>query len=102
MLTDKTKQALDEARRERLAKKARGYQRDMDDESINAKHLRIRGTLDYKYPPPESACKSGCGAGDDKLNKKTSDHRCVLAIGHEGDCMWSWECLLMRGSNVSA
>lgn len=63
---------------------------DRDVERYNAKHRRIRGSLDYKYPPITAACKSECGLGDESVPRRDgSGHRCVLAIGHAGGHEWS-------------
>lgn len=59
-----------------------------DQLTYNAKHVRLRGSERLKYPLMSQACKVECGHGDDKRH----DHRCVLAVGHEGTHEWSSEC----------
>lgn len=69
--------------------------REMTEAEINDKHSCIRGSLAYKYPAPEAACRHSCGQEDDK-GDDLRHHRCVLAVGHEGSHQWSWECKLMK------
>lgn len=66
---------------------------DKELEAFNAKHRRIRGTINYKYPPIAAACKADCGLADESVPRRdNANHRCVLAIGHAGAHQWSWEC----------
>lgn len=72
-------------------------ERCMTQVEINRKHVRIRGSMAYKYPPKESRCRTKCGLGDmpvlDRFqNRKHEDHRCFLGIAHDGDCEFSSEC----------
>lgn len=66
----------------------------MTDAEIDAKHISLRGSLKYKYPPRESSCRHECGASDyfKVVSKPPEHHRCFLAIGHQGDCEFSSEC----------
>lgn len=64
--------------------------------SINKKHIALRGSLDYKYPPKEACCTTTCGLLDMVDGDKNRDHRCVLARNHKGNCEFSWECRLRR------
>jgi hypothetical protein len=69
----------------------------MTQAEINAKHIAIRGSLAYKYPPKESRCREKCGLADmsvidNKSIRKYVDHGCFLAIGHKGECQFSSEC----------
>lgn len=43
------------------------------------KHIRIRGSRELKYPPPESACHSRCGKGD---TAEGTGHRCSSSHTH--------------------
>ena len=72
----------------------------MTQAEINAKHVAIRGSLAYKYPPKESRCHEKCGLADMPVvdrnqNRKYADHGCFLAIGHKGECQFSSECKLL-------
>lgn len=66
----------------------------MTDAEIDAKHIRLRGSLKYKYPPRESSCRHECGNTDyyKVAGKPPIHHRCFLAVGHDGDCEFSSEC----------
>lgn len=73
--------------------------KEMTDEEVNAKHLRVRGSDRYKYPPNESRCKAECGieghcVDTHRFTGKTRivQHRCFLALGHGGFCEFSSEC----------
>jgi len=71
----------------------------MTTKEINDKHLALRGSLAYKYPPKESRCRHRCELGDMPIadknqNIKYGDHGCFLAIGHKGTCQFSSECRL--------
>jgi hypothetical protein len=76
---------------------AEELERMYPDESLNKKHLRLRGSLKLKYPPREARCRSTC-AGVDYLvmsgpNKtQLAGHPCFLAIDHAGPCEFSSEC----------
>lgn len=67
----------------------------MSDEEINAKHIRLRGSLDLKYPRREASCRHECGVDDypKHPDKPPVQHRCFLAIGHKGPCEFSSECV---------
>lgn len=72
---------------------------------INAKHVAIRGSLAYKYPPKEARCRSNCGLNDMPVtdrngNRKLADHGCFLAVGHKGLCEFSSECEVRQVVNV--
>lgn len=75
---------------------------EMDDESINAKHKRIRGSHDLKYPANDSRCRQTCGHRHDLTKnslglERLQEHRCFLAVGHEETyCQFSSECGEMR------
>lgn len=58
------------------------------------KHIRIRGSLAYKYPPKDSRCRLECGLIDYAkiIDKPAVGHPCFLAIGHSGPCEFSSEC----------
>ena len=66
---------------------------------INEKHMAIRGSLAYKYPPKESRCREKCGLDDMPVadrdhQRKYADHGCFLGVGHKGKCQFSSECRL--------
>lgn len=67
----------------------------MTDEEINAKHIRLRGSLDLKYPRREASCRNECGVDDYPKHKDRPpvQHRCFLTIGHKGSCEFSSECV---------
>lgn len=67
----------------------------MSDEEINAKHVRIRGSLALKYPRRENCCRNECGINDYRQpnGKPPIQHRCFLAVGHMGSCEFSSECV---------
>lgn len=69
---------------------------EMSEQSINAKHYRIRSTHDLKYPPNESRCRAGCGSAHDPVpterGERLLQHRCFLAVAHEGECEFSSAC----------
>jgi hypothetical protein len=69
---------------------------EMTDEEITAKHKRIRGTHELKYPGKESRCKGGCGRYHyvviTSRGERTTEHPCFLAIDHSGPCEFTSEC----------
>lgn len=72
---------------------------ELEIKSFNAKHKRLRGSNDLKYPPRESSCKNECGIPehDVSMNREGKEmmrrqHRCFLAAGHEGACEFSSAC----------
>lgn len=75
---------------------------EMDDESITAKHKRIRGSHDLKYPANNSRCRQTCGHRHDLTKnslglERLQEHRCFLAGGHEEVyCKFSSECGELR------
>lgn len=71
---------------------------DPEDERINNKHYRIRGSHDLKYPPNASRCRNTCGLDHDWITdvngrEHPREHRCFLAVGHkELYCEFSSAC----------
>lgn len=71
---------------------------DPEDERINNKHFRIRGSHDLKYPGNESRCRQTCGlrhclTANSLGLERLEEHRCFLAAGHkEIYCEFSSEC----------
>lgn len=65
------------------------------DEAMDAKHIRLRGSLALKYPPREASCRHECGLDDYRKSegKPPVQHRCFLAVGHQGPCEFSSECV---------
>lgn len=66
---------------------------------INAKHVALRGSLVYKYPPNAARCKKECGylhyVIESLRGRQVVERPCFLAIGHEGYCQFSSECKLI-------
>lgn len=74
---------------------------EMDEETINKKHKRIRGSDEFKYPPNASRCKQTCGIAHDWVRdmegrEHPRQHRCFLSLDHEGFCEFSSACGEMR------
>lgn len=70
---------------------------DLEDQRINDKHYRIRGSHDLKYPANRSRCLNRCGIAHDLIKDPSGrevarPHRCFLAVGHEGFCQFSSIC----------
>lgn len=72
---------------------------DVQDVAINAKHRKIRGSSELKYPAFDSErCHVNCGLMDlrnivaTRVEDRRRNHRCFLFLGHEGDCEFSSEC----------
>lgn len=67
---------------------------------IEAKHLRLRGTTDLRYPPNQHRCRLRCGLDDmrdgEGERQRISSHCCFLRSNHDGPCEWSSECGLSR------
>lgn len=66
----------------------------MTDAEIDAKHIRLRGSLALKYPPREACCWNECGLDDyfQRNGKPPKQHRCFLTNRHQGPCEFSSEC----------
>jgi len=60
----------------------------MTDAEIDAKHIKLRGSLKLKYPPREACCRVRCVQGDNQ----TRGHQCFLTSGHDGSHEFSSEC----------
>lgn len=73
---------------------------EMTDERITAKHFRIRGSHELKYPPNESRCRNSCGHYHDVITLPKGDrvvpHRCFLGLSHTGFCEFSSACGELR------
>lgn len=70
---------------------------DPEDQRINNKHFRIRGSHDLKYSANKSRCLNRCGIAHDWIKDASGrevakPHRCFLAVGHEGFCEFSSIC----------
>lgn len=63
----------------------------MTDAEIDAKHIRLRGSLAPKYPPREACCQKRCGAGDNNSDRD-GQHQCFLVPGHADAHEFSSEC----------
>lgn len=79
---------------------------ELEDEKLNTKHYRIRGTHDLKYPPNESRCHNTCGHYHDviqaRAGEKVLQHRCFLSINHRSEyCEFSSCCGELRVRRVS-
>ena len=72
--------------------------KEMTDWQISAKHYRIRGSDELKYPANESRCRNTCGHPHDQYQDRDGhprykEHRCFLGIGHrEKFCEFSSVC----------
>lgn len=62
---------------------------------VNDKHVRIRGSIDLKYPPRDQCCLKPCGHNDlRETGMPARHHVCVLNRHDTGKaCEFSWECL---------
>lgn len=70
--------------------------REMTDDEVNKKHRRVRGSDALKYPPNESRCRETCGTRHDRVvtahGERMVEHRCFLALEHQGYCEVSSAC----------
>ena len=77
-----------------------------ESEAYNKKHKRIRGTLDLKYPPRVSRCKSTCGYWHYNVEVRGKpeqrQHPCFLVIDHAGPCEFTSECGLILTGRAAA
>lgn len=71
---------------------------DSEDQRINDKHFRIRGSHDLKYPANKQRCEQTCGHFHDHTTNShgltfIKEHRCFLKAGHkEQFCEFSSAC----------
>lgn len=72
---------------------------DPEVERYAAKHRRLRGTDQLRYPPNAHRCRLRCGLDDmrdgEGDKQRVASHQCFLGT-HEGRCEFSSECGLSR------
>lgn len=78
---------------------------DQEMEGYMAKHKRIRGSYELKYPPRAFRCERKCGRLHCEVEGQRgiilTEHPCFLAIGHRGECQFSSECARLTGRRAA-
>lgn len=67
---------------------------------VLAKHRRLRGSDDLRYPPNTHRCRLHCGLEDMRDGGRVRSHSCFLRLGHKEPCEYSSECGMSRFSKA--